>query len=447
MEKSAFIQWIDKYFKGVVVRVTETLNGKNQEDLTYRFKTMLRKEFSVSGKWEAINTLNTRVSADFVAMDSSLPLKRRDSINKASGDIAKSGMELWLNEKQLTELDAMIAQKVSDSEILAKLFQDTPRVITGLYELMEKCFLEGFSSGVTVIDDTENVGTGVRLNYGYLDANKFLASVLWSNATDAKPLSDLRRAIKKAKSDGNSVTDVYMDEATFDNFVATAQVKDYFSWSLKFVGSSSLVPTPTVEDINTALKKDSQYKVEIHVIDRTVINERNGTRTVVTPWDEGKVILTGTQQVGVLAYAKLAEANHPVEGVAYQTADDYILISKFRQNRPSLAEFTTSQARVVPVICNVDQIYQLDAKAVPVVPGHKVTFTVKDGATAKVGAVVTLVGHEDVTTNAQGVAVFNDVAAGTIAYTVTLATYGVISDNVVVGTADVAVPVALVTAG
>ena len=83
----------------------------------------------------------------------------------------------------------------------------------------------------------------------------------------------------------------------------------------------------------------------------------------------------------------------------------------------------------------------------PVVPGHKVTFTVKDGATAKAGAVVTLVGHEDVTTNAQGVAVFNDVAAGTIAYTVTLATYGVISDNVVVGTADVAVPVALVTAG
>lgn len=363
MEQSAFIQWIDKYFKGIVVRVTETVNGKNAESLTYMFKTMLRKEFSVTGKWESINTLNTRVSADFVAMDSSLPLKRRDSIGKASGDIAKSGMELWLNEKQLTELDAMVAQNSSNAEIVAKLFQDTPKVITGIYELMEKAFLEGFSTGVTVIDDTENVGTGVRLDFGYLDANKFGVSLLWNNV-NAKPLDDLRKAIKKAKRDGNSITEVYMDDVTFENFVATQQVRNYFAWSLKFTGDVSNVPTPSLDEINAALKKDNKYKFTIHIIDRTILNEKNGVRTVVTPWSEGKVILTGTTQVGVLSYARLAEQNHPVDGVSYQTTDDYILVSKFRQNRPSLAEYTTSQARVVPVICNVEQIYQIDTKVV-----------------------------------------------------------------------------------
>lgn len=362
MEKSAFIQWIDKYFKGIVVKVTETINGKNAESLTYMFKQMLRKEFSVTGKWESISTLNTRVSADFVAMDSSLPLKRRDSIGKASGDIAKSGMELWLNEKQLTELDAMVAQGSTNSEIVAKLFQDTPKVITGVYELMEKAFLEGFSTGVTVIDDTENVGTGVRLDFGYLDANKFGVSMLWNNV-NAKPLDDLRKAKKKAKSDGNTITEVYMDDVTFENFVATQQVRNYFAWSLKFTDISN-VPTPSLDDINAALKKDNKYKLTIHIIDRTVINEKNGVRTVATPWSEGKVILTGTEQVGVLAYARLAEQNHPVDGVSYETTDDYILVSKFRQNRPSLAEYTTSQARVVPVICNVEQIYQIDTKVV-----------------------------------------------------------------------------------
>lgn len=365
MEKSLFIQWIDKYFKGIVVKVVDKLNDKNNETLTYMFKDMLRKEYSVTGKWEAVSTLNTRVSADFVAMDSSLPLKRRDSIAKASGDIAKSGMELWLNEKQLTELDAMIAQGAQDADIVAKLFQDTPRVITGIYELMEKAFLEGFSTGVTVVDDNDNVGTGVRLDYGYLDENKFGVTVLWSNPTTAKPLDDFRKIIKKAKNtDGNTITEAYMDEDAFEAMVATDQAKSYFAWTMSFMGDAKNVPSPTLDQMNAALRKDNKYKFTIHIVDRTIVNEKNGKRTTVTPWKQGAVIMTTGTQVGILSYARLAEMNHPVAGVSYQVADDYILVSKFRKNSPSLAEFTTSQARVVPVITNVEQIYSLDTKTV-----------------------------------------------------------------------------------
>ncbi|KAA6303133.1 MAG: hypothetical protein EZS26_000736 [Candidatus Ordinivivax streblomastigis] len=363
-QTSDFIKWIEKYFKGIVIKTVETLNGKNNEEaLTYMFKAMLRKEFSVTGKWETVSALNTRVSADIVAMDSSLPLKRRDSIGKASGDIVKSGMELWLNETQLTQLNAMVAQRVNETDIIAKLFQDTPRVITGIYELMEKLFLEGLSTGMVLVDDDKNTGTGIRIDYGYLDANKFGVSILWNN-TAAKPLDDLRGALKKAKKDGNVVSNVYMDEATFDNFVATQQVKEYFAFSIGFVGNASIVPIPTLDKINAALKADNRYKFAIQIVDRTIINEKDGVRTTVTPWSDGKVILTTSPQVGVLAWARLAEQDSPVQGVSYQTAEDYILVSKFRQNRPSLAEFTTSQARVVPVICNVEQIYQIDANLV-----------------------------------------------------------------------------------
>ena len=364
MEQSAFIKWIDKYFKGIVVKTVEKTNGKpNEMALTYMFKTMLRKEFSVTGKWEAISTLNTRVSADVVAMDSTLPLKRRDSLNKASGDIPKVGMELWLNETQLTELDTLVATKVDDKVILAKLFQDLPKVITGVYELNERLFLEGLSTGVIAVEDSKNTGVGIRLDFGYLDENKFGVSVLWDNIA-AKPLDDLSVAIKKAKhTDGNTITDVYMDDITFEKFVKTNQVKEYFAFSIGFFGDKTIVPTPTLEKINVALKGDNKYKIEIHIVDRTVVVEKNGKRTTVTPWSEGKVILTTSKEVGVLMYARLAEQNRPVAGVSYQTADEYILISKYRQNKP-LAEFTNSQARVIPVICNVEQIYSVDSKVV-----------------------------------------------------------------------------------
>src|ERR1700712_4812414 len=167
MEQSLFIQWVAKYFPAITVRVIETLND-TKNPLTYLHRTMLRKDFSVSGKWDAISAANTLVMADVVAMDSSLPLKKRDSISKASGDIPKMGMELKLNEKQLTDLDTLIAQGGTDQQILAKLFADTPRVIGGIYERNEAIFLEGLLTGIALVDDSENVGTGIRVNYGYL---------------------------------------------------------------------------------------------------------------------------------------------------------------------------------------------------------------------------------------------------------------------------------------
>jgi hypothetical protein len=365
MEQSIYTGIVDRYFRGVVVKTIETLNGKKEQALPYMFKTMLRKELSPTGKWEAINVLNTRVSADFVAMDSSLPLKMRDSMAKASGDIAKSGMELWLNERQLSDIDALIAQRqqAGEADIIAKLFTDVPKVVTGIYELLEKSFLEGLSTGITAIDDDTNEGAGIRLDYGYPDANKFGVSTLWSDV-NATPLTDIRQALQKAKTDGNKISYIYMDDVTFENFAKTQQVREYFAFAIGFIGNSALVPAPTLEKINAALKADSRYRFEIIIVDRKVVNERNGKRTVVTPWSEGKLILTATAEVGVLMWTRLAEQNHPKTGIAYQTVDDYILVSKFSENRPSLKEFTTSQARVVPVICNVEQIYQIDSKIV-----------------------------------------------------------------------------------
>src|SRR5699024_7399342 len=139
----------------IVVRTVNKVND-TKNPLTYLHRSMLRREFSVTGRWESINIANTVVMADVVAMDSELPLKKRDSITRASGEITKIGMKLYLTEKQLTELNLLISNNPTSSQIGAKLFQDTKRVINGVYERLEKMFLEGLSTGVTVVEDTEN---------------------------------------------------------------------------------------------------------------------------------------------------------------------------------------------------------------------------------------------------------------------------------------------------
>jgi hypothetical protein len=358
MEQSLFIQWVNKWFPGITVRVVETLND-TKNPLTYLHRRMLKKDFSVTGKWESINSAFTLVAADVVAMDSSLPLKKRDAISKANGDIPKMGMEMKLNERQLTDLDTLVATNASDAQILAKLFADTPKVIGGIYERNEAMFLEGLSTGVTLVEDSENVGTGVRIDFGYLSGNKFGVTTVWSN-TASKPLDDIKRVLDKAKLDGNNITRVLMDSTTFDYMAATTQVKEHYAFSVGFVGSNTIIPD--LSQVNRLMM--SRYGFTIELVDRSVRTEKNGVQTAAKPWGVGMVIFLTTEVVGNLVHARLAEQNHPVDNVSYNTVDDFILVSKYRTNKPSLTEWTSSQARVVPVISNVDQIYQLDRATV-----------------------------------------------------------------------------------
>ena len=212
MEQSLFIQWVNKYFNKITLSVVEKLND-TKNPLTYLHRRMLKKDFSVSGKWDSISIANTLVAADVVAMDSSLPLKKRDSISKASGDIPKMGMELNLNEKQLTDLDTIVAQNGTESQIVAKLFADTPKAIGGIYERNEAMFLQGMSTGITLVQDTENVGTGVRIDFGYKTANKFGVTTLWTDP-NSTPFDDIKRVLDKANLDGNKVIRVFLDSTT-----------------------------------------------------------------------------------------------------------------------------------------------------------------------------------------------------------------------------------------
>ncbi len=362
MEKSLFIEWVKKYLKGITIQVTNKLND-TQRPLVYLHKQMLQPDFSVSGKWESINVAGSMVMADVVAMDSSLPLKKRDSISKASGDIPKMGMELKLNERQLTDLDTLVAQGGTTEQILAKLFEDTPKVIGGIYERNEAMFLEGLSTGVTLVEDDDTVGTGVRVDYGYLNANKFGVSILWNDADNAKPFNDIDKVINKASTDGNTPTVVLLDKSTFRNIAATKQARQLFAFHSNIpVVETGSIPSPSLNQLNSYTS--DQYGFEFKIIDRAVRKEKNGKQTTVKPWSEGKVIFLPSAQIGKLVYARLAEQNHPVDGVTYQTVENYILVSKYRQNKPSLSEYTSSQSRVVPVINNVDSIYQLDSKTV-----------------------------------------------------------------------------------
>ena len=356
MEKSLFISWVDKYFPGLTVRIVETLNGADRA-ASYLHRSMLRKEESVDGKYESISADNINVAADVVAMDSSLPLKARVAISSASGEIPKMGMELKLNENQLTALDTLVAKGASDSQIIAKLFADTPRCISGIYEQNEAIFLQGLSSGIALVEGN-NVGTGVRIDYGYKSANVTGVPVVWSNPA-ANTLTDISVKISFAAESGRTITNILMDRATLNRLKGSNEGKALYAASIGNFGSAAI---PTTNQFVAAFS--DEYGAAINIVERSVTYEKNGIKTAVKPWALGAVIFLTSLEVGSLVWAKLAEMNHPDGNVTYSTVDDFILVSKYRLNRPSLAEFTSSQARVLPVIANVESIFVLNTLTV-----------------------------------------------------------------------------------
>ena len=361
MNPSLFLALVQQYFPSLVLKIVEKYNGQNTP-LPYYYRQYLRKVFSVDGKWSTISVNNSLVAADLIAMDSEIPLKTRPTMGIYTGDIPKLGMELALNEKELTDLQTLVARlgfngSASTAQIVAKLFRDTDRVIGGVYERLEMMFLQGLSSGVTVVDDSETVGTGIRLTFNYPTANQFTSSTTWANAGTATPFTDMQKVIDAAVNNGDVITAVLMDRTTLNRIAATNEGKQLYASASGFFGAN--IPVPTLDQLNTAVR--AKYGFEIRIIERSVRLEKNGAKVAINPWKFGSVVFITSDQLGSLTHARLAEMDHPSAGVSHQTADEFMLVSKFVLNRPSLKEVTNVQARVIPVIDAVDQIYILDS--------------------------------------------------------------------------------------
>lgn len=356
MEQSLYSEYVRAFFPTLVTSVVEKLNDKNRQQLPYLYKDLLTPEFTADSRWASILAKYTRVSADVVALDSELPVKSRDTIEVVSGDIPKIGMKMYLTEKQMKDVAAMIATSRPTAQIVDKIFTDLPRVIEGVYETIEGIFLSELSTGVGVAPRSN--GTGVRVDMKFYDENKFGVKSLWDD-TSVNALDDLQKVFDKASEDENVITDMYADDAFLKAFYANEQVRQQYAFNQGFVGDK--IPVLDLEKAQEVVRR--KWGVELHRVARKIRTELNGVRKNETSWAEGTAAFTCDQRLGSLVWTDLVESTRPVPNVTYQTADEFILVSKYAQTDP-WREFTSSQAMVVPVLNNVDRIYLLDSKTV-----------------------------------------------------------------------------------
>ena len=352
-----YIQLIEKYFPGLLLRIINEINGKSGDNpRTYLYRDYLKKVYSVDGRWETITANNTIMKADYVAVNSPLPLKQTGSLGTASGKIPKSGLELQLDEEQMDVIDTLIALQRPQSIIAAKLLQHLPTVVLAVYELIESSFLEGLSNGVIAVKDETNTGINVRLDFKFRDDHEFGVSKFWSDRT-SRPFDDFKRAQDKAKTEGKKIIEWLITDSDLYDISNTDQCRQLIAYGANFVGSA--IPAPTTEEINKMSK--ARYGFVFKVVDRTIISQKNGVDTSYEPWAKNAVIGLCVNTVGELVWASVAEDRRRKEGVKYEKPEDFLLVSQFRENRPTLLEIVNSQAKVIPVISAINDIFKINS--------------------------------------------------------------------------------------
>ena len=357
---SLFSAFVDKFFKGIVGRFTETFNGSKDEP-TYLYTTMLVEEYTPDLTWNATSLNNSIVAADVVSMDSSLPLKRRDALSHASGEVAKLGIKKGLKEKEISDINIMASKGQKETDIARRILNNVPKVIGGIHTRVEIMFEQALSTGQVLID-SGNEGVGIRVDFGYKEENTFFAMVAgWDKTNQATPLADIRQLFDAADANGDTISDVYLSEQYLTYARKTDEVKALVAaYKDQVITSGSGLPTANRTATLSALS-DEFGGATFHVVNKSYkVEDKDGKQSTVKPWAQGNIVGVPSSTVGRLVHGTLAEDMNRVAGVTYQKSG-FILVSEYSHNEPSLAEFTAAQALVMPVIDDGEHIYVLHA--------------------------------------------------------------------------------------
>lgn len=354
MNSSLFLKYVLSFFP-ILKTLIEKINGKRKNELTYLHKdtSILRRVYSTDNKWEADTVDTSYVAADYVAIDSPVPLKARDRIAVANGKLPKMGMKKHLKESEILALRMMEVQGGQTAEIRRKLAQDPVSCSVGIDERNEYALLYGLSNGYVAVRDDDNPKELLRISYQYLEDNK-----LGINSTkEGLTVDDLKNTIDRAASDGNTIIQFWIAKTAFDALKKTQGAKELVAtYNGQSYDSNTKLPTPTTSKFQEAFEDETG--VTFRIINRTVRLEEDGVRRSVKPWNKNMVIGVCNTMIGALVYGQVAEATNRVNGVTYQQID-YKLISQYSTTDP-LMETTAIQAYCLPVVEDVDTIYQIN---------------------------------------------------------------------------------------
>lgn len=332
----------------------------------FYYPTLMPLRFTPTLTWKTLaGDLGVPVAADVVSFNSSAPKKTRDVVQRLSGDIPKIEVAREKEETDLNEYNQLLHYASAGGEgaqraLVEFIYNDVEFCWSAVNARLEWLALRGISSGKVVLDNNNNNGivTETLVDFQVPTANKKGVAVVWSvaNKATAKPIDDIKTIVNLAKANGYMVNFMLMNSDTFDAMAQTDQVVDATAgWVIQATGIDAL--TPDLGAVNRMLQ--NRNLPQIRIIDSLVtIEKRDGTRTVVDPWEEGVVTFVPSLVCGNTFHAPLAD-ELVRDSAAMKAKREHVMIKKFSEEDP-VKEITKGLANAFPVWATSQRSFLLD---------------------------------------------------------------------------------------
>jgi hypothetical protein len=296
------------------------------------------------------------VSADRVAFNTKAPLKTRKMVGAWNGVLAKISIAKQKDELQVNEYqEAQVLAASNDDPVAAKelvnlVYDDVKGCSDGMDYRVEMDALRIGSSGRLALNSKYDgdMAESDELNFN-VPAKHYLGSTApWSDHENADGLGDIIAGMKLiAKEGGNKPRYAILEQAAYEELCMQKKtINRVAGVILKAVGLAS-VDNVDLDTINRYMQKN-KYP-QLLVIDSYVtIEQKNGSRETVKPWNENVVTLSPEARLGYTYYKPV-----PIQDgtEAIQTQGSYFKVTRYSEVNP-LAEVTMAEAYVQPALSN-----------------------------------------------------------------------------------------------
>ena len=295
------------------------------------------------------------VSADRVAFNVKAPKKTRKTVGSWSGKLGKIAIsrekdELEINEyEDLKTIAAANTEDRATAEYLVEMvYNDLDFCNDGMNYKVEADALRIGSSGKHTFPatiDGDNATEDV-INFNIPDGNFKGVATAWSTAATADGLKDIADAQDYiAKKGLRKPLYAIMEKSKFEELVKQASVaKRLFPRADQSLITADMI---TLDSINSYMR--GKGYPQILVIDSYVtIEDKNGNKSTIKPWNEKVVTLSPTVQLGYTYYKPVPIIK---DSAAMQQQASFYKMTRYSDLNPML-EVTMAEAYVQPALIN-----------------------------------------------------------------------------------------------
>lgn len=306
-----------------------------------------------------IGASRVEAAASVVSRGSAMPIRARGMLTKLTGEIPAIGEKFSMKESDYRDFLMLQQITIDDTtklnSLLNFLYGDLSKAGNAAMKRLDIMCLDGLYTGkisLNVTNNPDGVINATDIDLLQPAENVNAATAAWSDATNAKPLTDIKNAVREARAKGITLAKILMSDAAFLEMTATTEVKDNLANWLRMTTNKVM---PTEETVNQFLTAHRLPTIEI--VDEVIGIEKDGVITTIRPFGDDAVVLIPAGNLGTIKNALAMEQITPVPNVAYATFRN-ALLSKWQENEP-FNEWTKVELNACPSFEAIDQIYRI----------------------------------------------------------------------------------------